>query len=332
MLLKEWCEPGMKKILRKLFAMVISLGVLCAPVVQACAGQSKVDLSDKKYLLPVDFKVQKQRAIEKNFTKKGYQDSTITVKLGGGRFQDRCDYWTVDVTIKDPSQLRTAPANSKGDFRSKGTRDGVELCNLLNAVVGLNGDFVNGTEKRDYGYVVRQGVLFRDNLDTAGRWNSRLMDVLVIDEDGDFHIVHKAKAGDITDMMIEGKRILNSFCFGPALVMDGKKVEDFENADGWMNMGRDYERQRVAFCQVEPLHYKIVCCSGPYQNKQIKNTGLTLADFTTLVSQQGVQTAYNLDGGDSALVYFHGERLNAKPNQSMRKLQDVIYFVSAEGL
>ena len=78
---------------------------------------------------------------------------------------------------------RTSAA--KGDFRSKGTRDGLELCNILNAVLGLNGDFVNGTEKLDFGYVVRQGVLFRDNLDTAGRWNSHLMDVLAIDEDGD---------------------------------------------------------------------------------------------------------------------------------------------------
>ena len=60
--------------------------------------------------------------------------------------------------------------------------------------------------------------------------------------------------------------------------------------------------------------------------------GLTLTDFTRLVGQQGVKTAYNLDGGDSSLLYFHGKRINEKPNQSIRKLQDVIYFVSAEGL
>ena len=183
-------------------------------------------------------------------------------------------------------------------------------------------------------YVIRQGVLFRDNLDTAGRWNSHLMDVLAIDEDGDFHIIRSAKAGDIADMKIEGKRIMNSFCFGPALVIDGAMVEDFDGADTWMNMGREYERQRIAFCQVEPLHYKVVCCSGPYTNTStlMKSTGLTLADFTRLVAEQDVKTAYNLDGGDSSLLYFHGRRINEKPNQSIRKLQDVIYFVSAEGL
>ncbi len=323
----------MKKILRKLFATLILPAFLCAQAVPALGGElPSLDFSDRNYLLPVDFAILDQRAIEENYTEKGYQDSTIAVVIESGRFEDRCDYWTADITIKDPSQIRTSAA--KGDFRSKGTRDGLELCNILNAVLGLNGDFVNGTEKLDFGYVVRQGVLFRDNLDTAGRWNSHLMDVLAIDEDGDFHIVRRAKAGDIAEMKVDGKRIMNSFCFGPALVVDGETVQDFDGADTWMNMGREYERQRIAFCQVEKLHYKVVCCSGPYTNTStlMKSTGLTLTDFTRLVAEQGVQIAYNLDGGDSSLLYFHGKRINEKPNQSIRKLQDVIYFVSAEGL
>jgi len=323
----------MKKILRKLFATLTVLGLLCMNAATAFGVElPSLDFSDRNYLLPVDFSIPEQRAIEEQYTENGYQDSTIRITIESGRFEDRCDYWTADITIKDPSQIRTSAA--KGDFRSKGTRDGLELCKILNAVLGLNGDFVNGTEKLDFGYVVRQGVLFRNNLDTAGRWNSHLMDVLAIDEDGDFHIIRRAKAGDITDMKVEGKRIMNSFCFGPALVIDGKMVEDFDGADTWMNMGREYERQRIAFCQVEPLHYKVVCCSGPYTNTStlMKSTGLTLTDFTRLVAEQDVKTAYNLDGGDSSLLYFHGKRINEKPNQSIRKLQDVIYFVSAEGL
>ena len=63
------------------------------------------------------------------------------------------------------------------------------------------------------------------------------------------------------------------------------------------------------------------------------NVGLTLSEFALLCSQEGVETAYNLDGGDSALLYFHNGRVNDnKPISSVRKLQDVIYFVSAEGL
>ena len=322
----------MKKNLQKLFAVLTVLAVLCAQASVACGEElPSADFYDKNYLLPIDFSVQEPRAIEANYTETGYQDSTIQVAIGSGRYQDRCDYWTADIIIKDPSQMRTSAA--KGDFKSKATHDGIVLCSILNAVVGLNGDFVNGTEKKELGYVIRQGVLYRNKLDTAGRWNSRLMDILLIDEDGDFHIVHRAQAGDIKNMKVDEKRILNSFCFGPALVENGEAITEFDGADTWLDMSKDNDRQRIAFCQVGPLHYKVVCCSGPYRNaRQEDNTGLNLADFTALVAEQGVQTAYNLDGGDSSLLYFHGNRINVKPNQSVRKLQDVIYFVSAEGL
>lgn len=333
--LKDWCEPGMKKFLLVLTSIMIITGMLCTQVMTAYAikelGAS--DFSDRDYLLPIDFEIQEQRAVKENFTETGYEDSTLSVTIEAGRYEDRCDYWTADIVIKDPSQLRTSAATKAG-FLSKGTKDGVDLCNRVNAVVGMNGDFVHGTEKYDFGYVIRQGVLYRNNLDTAGRWNSHLMDLLLIDEDGDFHIIRRAEAGAVQDMKIEGKRVLQAFTFGPALVIDGEKTEDFGGADAWINMDAGGPKQRIALCQAGTLHYKVVCCSGPYMNTRTKakNTGLTLAEFAELVAEKNVQIAYNLDGGDSALLYFNGRIVNEKPNQGKRGLQDVIYFVSAEGL
>ena len=325
----------MKKFLIKLAAIMMITGMLCAQTaaVYAIKELGTVDFSDRDYLLPINFEIQKQRAIAANFTETGYEDSTLSVRIETGRFEDRCDYWTADIVIKDPSQLRTSAAAKVG-FLSKGTKDGVELCARINAVVGLNGDFVHGTEKYDFGYVIRQGVLYRNNLDTAGKWNSHLMDLLLIDEDGDFHIIRRAEAGAVKDMKIEGKRIMQAFTFGPALIIDGEKIDDFGGAESWINMDAGGPKQRIAFCQTGELHYKVVCCSGPYTNTRTKakNTGLTLAEFASLVAEQDVQTAYNLDGGDSVLLYFNGRIVNEKPNQGTRKLQDVIYFVSAEGL
>ena len=325
----------MKKFLIKLAAMMMITCMLCAQTaaVYAIKELGTVDFSDRDYLLPINFEIQKQRAIAAYFTETGYEDSTLSVRIETGRFEDRCDYWTADIVIKDPSQLRTSAAAKVG-FLSKGTKDGVELCARINAVVGLNGDFVHGTEKYDFGYVIRQGVLYRNNLDTAGKWNSHLMDLLLIDEDGDFHIIRRAEAGAVKDMKIEGKRIMQAFTFGPALIIDGEKIDDFGGAESWINMDAGGPKQRIAFCQAGELHYKVVCCSGPYTNTRTKakNTGLTLAEFASLVAEQDVQTAYNLDGGDSVLLYFNGRIVNEKPNQGTRKLQDVIYFVSAEGL
>ena len=292
-----------------------------------------LDLSDRTdYRLPVDLSVVEPHAIESAYTDRSYADSTISVSIASGRFEDRCDYWVADVVIRDPSQLRTASAS--GTFLRSAEMDGVTLCSLLNAVIGLNGDFTFGVEKKGFGYYMRQGVLYKDNLDTPGHWLCMIMDILIIDEDGNFHIVHNAEQGNISGMVYNGKRILNSFCFGPALVVDGKAVEDFEGADVWIDMAGDRERSRIAICQAGSLHYKIIASSGNYNNAEmLPNTGLKLTEFARLCAEEGVQTAYNLDGGDSAMLYFHGNRINDyKPISSVRKLQDVIYFVSAEGL
>ena len=54
-------------------------------------------------------------------------------------------------------------------------------------------------------------------------------------------------------MKVDGKRILNSFCFGPVLVLDGEIVEDFGLADSWINMSSGEERQRVAKAYMREL-------------------------------------------------------------------------------
>ena len=50
-----------------------------------------------------------------------------------------------------------------------------------------------------------------------------------------------------------------------------------------------------------------------------------------LVATLGVQTAYNLDGGDSTLLYFFDDRINVfSTANKARPLTDIIYFASAE--
>ena len=324
----------MRKVIGKRL-MALGLAVLLPFLCAATWGDEvleSLDLSDRTdYRLPVNMDVVGPHAIESAFTETSYNDSTISVQIEAGRYEDLCDYWVADVIIADPSQMRTASAS--GTFLRSAEMDGVMLCRLVNAVVGLNGDFTFGMEKKGFGYYIRQGALYRDNLDTPGHWLCKIMDVLLVDEDGDFHIVHNAQQGDLSGMVYNGKRILNSFCFGPALVVDGKAVKDFEGADTWLNMAAGGERSRVAICQVDRLHYRIIKSSGNYKTAdQVTNVGLNLAQFADLCERVGVQTAYNLDGGDSALLYFHTDRINDnKPVTSLRKLQDIIYFVSAEG-
>ena len=42
-----------------------------------------------------------------------------------------------------------------------------------------------------------------------------------------------------------------------------------------------------------------------------------------------IQVAYNLDGGDSAVLVFNNHKINDPENTNERPLADIIYFASA---
>lgn len=235
-----------------------------------------------------------------------YSDPTIHVKIESGRVSE-CDYWVADIQIGDASQLRTAPADS---FFSNMVMPGTAIAKRMNAILAIDGDYFCYTRK---GFILRQGELYLNKLE--GR-----RDLLLIDEDGDFHFIHNAKK-DEGPMEIAGKKIINAFFFGPILVQDGKLNQDY-NYD---EMTSFEPCQRMGIGQVGPLHYKVVCCAAPYRG----STGMKTKDFAKLVLSLGVENAYNLDGGDSTMLIFKGEKINDVENPKTRDLADIIYFASS---
>ena len=282
------------------------------------------DFAGSGLLLPVDFSAGTPPRASGYTGETAYADDTIRVTVGSGNVRS-CDYWYADIEVKDASQIRTMAASMDGSFEGNGQMDPLRLAERSGAVVAINGDCWNSTEKAGLGFIIRQGILYQNNLEPAAKWDGRMMDVLLIDESGEFTCLRKPVAGSIPGR-INGHRILNSFSFGPILVEDGKAVEDFRYADRWVDMARNKRRQRICICQVDRLKYKVVCCAGPFR----KNTGMTLREFADLVASLGVRCAYNLDGGDSTLLYFNGQRVNDFGSKSQRKLMDIIYFASAE--
>ena len=278
------------------------------------------DFSDKHYALPIDFTNPVTPKASCFLNEDVYEDSTLKVTIHTGR-ENGCSYWIADIIVSDPSQLRTLSA---GGFDSNYQMDAMRLCKRSQAVLAINGDFYSSDERKGKGFIIRQGEMFRNNLDTAGRWDSKMMDVLLIDEDGDFHVLFQPEKDTIYNT-IDGKRILNAFSFGPVLVNEGQVITNYAGSDRWINMDAGGGKQRMCIGQVDTLHYIVACCAGPSHG----NAGMTLLEFSKLVAKQGVRIAYNLDGGDSTILYFNGSRVNGR-NTSQRKLLDIIYFASAE--
>lgn len=260
--------------------------------------------------LPIDFTPGKKPDPNGYTDDWTYSDPTISVKVEDGAVNTadgQCSYWVATIKIADPSQFRTMAAS---DFNGNRVAKGTVLAKRANAVLAVNGDYYCYTGK---GYIVRQGETYLDILKGE-------RDVLLVDENGDFHPVFAPQANSL-DGTIDGKKVINAFYFGPVLVHNGEVLKLPYLEDMASNTGR----QRMALCQTGPLEYKAVCCAGPARG----STGLTLQEFANLCAAQGAQTAYNLDGGDSTMLMFGGEKINDVYNKSVREIADIIYFASA---
>ena len=65
-------------------------------------------------------------------------------------------------------------------------------------------------------------------------------------------------------------------------------------------------------------------------DKNMKCRGFQFEAFRKYVAgMDDLLVAYNLDGGDSAVMVFNGEKINDPENDNERPLADIIYFASA---
>jgi exopolysaccharide biosynthesis protein len=235
----------------------------------------------------------------------GYLDASISVQVTMDRAYDT-NIMLVNIQIADPSQLRTAMSSYYG---STATDFGYTMAKHNNAVLAINGDFYS---IHSSGYLVRQGKLYRNLPDGD-------TDILAIDENGDFHIFLKATRETLSAFT---GTVINSFSFGPALVVDGVRATDLSKEEA----APQKLAQRICIAQTGPLSYLCVATEGPENEGSL---GLTLEQFADYVAATGCTNAYNLDGGSSSTVVLNNKKINSLTTQKMRQLSDIIYFATA---
>ena len=247
-----------------------------------------------------------------------YQDPSISVRIEKGRIYDTT-YLVAYVKIANASQIRSAMA---GRYNDDGKEFGTTLAKRNKAVLAINGDYFIG--HNNVGYVARQGKVYRTKCDNPEEKSKTRLDVLIIDDQGDLHILPQATNADIA--AFQGN-IVNGFSFGPGLVINGVRQSGYVN----QNNGSDVKAMRMCIAQTGPLEYLCIASEGPEDPGSV---GMDLEQFTDLVvSFEGVQNAYNLDGGISSTMSFKrgGKyvRVNSPDNPKSRQLKDILFFASA---
>lgn len=236
-----------------------------------------------------------------------YLDDTI-LAITWKQVIDRSVYTFSEIKIAHPTQFRRFLAG--GEYSSGAQYVPSEMAQSVNAVVAANGDFY---DFRNLGIIIHNSQLMR--------MEGEKMDVCMIDGNGDLQFVY---AGEMTDQAdveayMEEHGVRFSIAFGPILIDDGV-IQDVERP---YPVGSGFKKNaRAALGQLDKLHYLLAAVSAepPYAQ------GHTLSVLSENLLELGCETAYNLDGGQTATIVMNDKVMNYVYE---RKISDIIYFATA---
>ncbi len=259
-----------------------------------------------------------------NSDNKVYEDESIRADLIQESFKPKSSTGKITVRlavveISDPSQLRTTL--SYESFEKTTPAKAVDMAKMVNAVVAINDDYCKFNKYR--GYAMRQGVFFQDTLAKL----KKPQDVLIIDDQGDFSVVTKATTESmearIAEMAEDGRKPVNVFTFGPALIIDGEG-QDCKREDSIHEL--HLSNARAVIGQLDHLKYFVMTVDGASS----EGTGMTGNEMVAYIQEHFPECryAYNLDGGNSSKFIWHGKAIN-KAKGGARKVSGLIYFASA---
>lgn len=238
-----------------------------------------------------------------------YLDDTI-LAITWKQVLDGGTYTFSEVKIAHPSQFRRFLAG--GEFGSDKLYITTEMASSVNAVVASSGDF----------YSYRQaGTLVYDG--KVRRIHNGLVDTCYIDENGDLHFTGRFEQmdEDQAQAYVDENHILFSLAFGPVLIREGEVVTPPGYVVGEIN---DLY-PRSALCQLGKLHYLLAVVNAEGEHQTVP----TIHRFARNLRDSGIQTAYALDGGQTAVIAMNGELINAVLFGYQRKISDIIYFATA---
>ena len=268
-----------------------------------------------EWALPFDF-TPGQEPKEDAFGENVYEDDSIRVKMEEQSMEDGTKMFVAYVQIADPSQLRTGVANPDKPSSTR-TKTVKAMAKTYNAVIALSGDnYVDNPKKTTFEYRMTNKIRSSTN---------KLKDILIIDDQGDFHLFIQSQGIKEfpAELKKQGRKLVNAFTFGPALVKDGKLLELDENY-GYNPNGRE---PRAAIGQMGPLSYVMVLIQTPDRDGK---TGMSQGKLAEFMYNLGCVQAFNLDGGNSAEMVFGPQIIKGMKDGDERTLSDIIYFATIQ--
>ncbi|MDO4572090.1 MAG: phosphodiester glycosidase family protein [Clostridia bacterium] len=249
-------------------------------------------------------------------TDMSYRSAKVSIEVEKVQTEDPClTYYLADIYIQDISSFKTAVAReyeAQNPADIKSTMDAALLSELTGAILSLSGD--NFAPQPSGRWIVRNGVEWVKKTPLA-------QDICVLYYDGTMETYRRNEA-DLDAILARGP--YHIWSFGPELLDDGQAMETISGANG--SAGKLNPRAAIGY--YEPGHYCFLLADGRQKGYSL---GMTCAEMSKLFYELGCAAAYNLDGGDTAIMCWGNAWMSQPENAAPRPCSDLLYIVEPDG-
>ena len=242
---------------------------------------------------------------ENSYSSPNVSISLETVTLGEGRDQIVCH--VADIYVASLENFCTYTANNSLQYYA--SQDAMEMDEASGALIAISGDFFSYQQG---GFLIRNGETY-----SAKRTS---YDICVMFYDGSMEM-YMGGNYDVDELLERG--VYQAWTFGPSLLDEtGQPYSSYK-----VSTAVGFPNPRSAIGYYAPGHYCFVVVDGRQDGY---SKGMTIPELAQLFSDLGCTSAYNLDGGGSALMTFDHARYSRQSNGANRQLGDIILIREVE--
>lgn len=205
----------------------------------------------------------------------------------------QAEIWS-DVSANEIFKVFTYDPEKMGKART----DATNVAKKYGVVFAMNTDYYTYrlNSPRKGGVVIRDGQVLIDEPLTGYTKGFPNLDTLALFPDGNMQ-VNTSSENTAQDFLDAGA--MDVFSFGPYLIKDGELNPEVYVVSTTTN-------PRCAIGMVEPGHYAAIIAEGRLKD----SGGISVAYLGKLMRGMGCNVAFNLDGGQTAVMVFMGQQLN----------------------
>ncbi len=180
--------------------------------------------------------------------------------------------------------------------------DAADTAKKHGVVFAMNTDYFTYRIASDSNYhkgvVIRDGKILHNDPNNEKKANDGRfpnLDMLAFFPAGRLEVY---RSYEITAQELVDQGAYAVYSFGPALMKDGKLTQQTYDAGTSKN-------PRCAVGMVEPGHYVAIMAEGRLD----RSAGVSISYLAKLMRAKGCQNAFNLDGGQTAVMVFMGKQI-----------------------